>query len=125
MAPRTCRVCGRPVVLNSGEPGGARCARCIGGGTGSSGRPPRRGSLPPSGRVRSVGGRPVAVARLVRGLHSYWKRHRAPRPLGPRPLPPCQTCGQPVQQFHRGRCNPCYQYWYRTGQERPARLWRR
>ncbi len=47
--------------------------------------------------------------------------------VGPRPSPvaqPCATCGRPVRIRYRSRCPACYQYWYRHGVERPARLWR-
>ena len=35
----------------------------------------------------------------------------------------CTTCGRLVRVRYRSRCPACYQYWYRTGRERPARLW--
>ena len=54
----------------------------------------------------------------------YYRQGRY-RPLLPRPLRPCQNCGELVQEFHRGRCNACYQYWHTHSQERPARLWQR
>ncbi len=37
-------------------------------------------------------------------------------------LHPCQQCGT-VGLLTRGRCLTCYQYWHRTGRERPAYLW--
>jgi predicted Zn-ribbon and HTH transcriptional regulator len=59
--------------------------------------------------------------------HLYWRRHGGDRAATPpravRPLRPCQTCGQPVQEVQRGRCPACYKYWRRTGRERPRYLW--
>ena len=40
----------------------------------------------------------------------------------------CRTCGLPPRnspRLRRGRCDACYGYWYKHGQERPRRLWGR
>jgi hypothetical protein len=39
--------------------------------------------------------------------------------------PHCKTCDLASVRLKRGRCDACYAYWYRCGQERPAHLWGR